>query len=657
MIRSMPSQSDTARTSASQRLLSRLPKLPSLPPLRSLVVPGLALLVVALLVTFFVVLGDLSPVRPGEQLRQDQLAGLTQGRLVASAVFEDEDAVIALTLTDGSRAWVAYPKSDTVTGELMDRLDAAGAHVRVDHQNGKAAERFLAQFLLPLLILAALFAALFVALRGGGAAEFSLFSQIAARRRAKHDAGQVTFADVGAAGEAIAELAEIRDYLHDPSRYQDMGALAPKGVLLVGPPGTGKTLLAKAVAGEANVPFFFISGSEFVESLVGVGAARVRSLFRQVRAAAPAIVFIDELDAAGRQRGAGVGQGNDEREQTLNQLLVEMDGFDPASGVVVMGATNRPDILDPALLRPGRFDRQITIDVPDVAGRIEILRLYTRNRPMDPSASVEATAKACPGFSGAELAGLVNEAALLAVRAGKSLIGQEELDEAIDRVLSGPARRAYILSEPEKRILAYHEAGHAVAAHALGLTAGIHKISIVARGRNLGHTTLYADADKLVRNREDLFNELVATMAGTAAEVLVFGQGSTGAEVDLRRATDSAREMVCSYGMSPTVGRIAVGAKAGEVFLGRDMTNLGNLSEALLERVDNETAALVSQAEVAAETVLLTHRLTLDALAAELIAHETLTGEQLHRLLEPVTYTGNGSKPVRRRRAVAAATR
>jgi cell division protease FtsH len=627
-----------------------------LPPLKAMTVPALALLVVVLLVTFFAVLSDLSPVRPGVQLRQDQLAGLARSHGVQSAVFEDEDAVVALTLTDGSRAWVAYPKSDTVTGQWMDQLDSAGAQVSVDHQNGKAAERFLAQFLLPLLILAALFAALFVSLRGGGASEFSLFSQIAARRKAKNDTGAVTFADVGAAGEAIAELAEIRDYLHDPTIYQAMGALAPKGVLLVGPPGTGKTLLAKAVAGEAKVPFFFISGSEFVESLVGVGAARVRSLFKQVRAAAPAIVFIDELDAAGRQRGAGVGQGNDEREQTLNQLLVEMDGFDPASGVVVMGATNRPDILDPALLRPGRFDRQITIDVPDVAGRVEILTLYTRNRPMGPDTSIEATARACPGFSGAELAGLVNEAALLTVRGGKQLIGQAELDEAIDRVLSGPARRAFLLSDDDKRLLAYHEAGHAVAARVLGLTAGIHKISIVARGRNLGHTTIFANADKIVRNRDDLFGELVATMAGTAAEILVFGQGSTGDETDLRKATDGAREMVCSYGMSEQVGRIAVGAKTGEVFLGRDMTTLGNLSEALLERVDAETARLVNDAETAAEALLLTHRATLDTLAQQLIDKETLTGEELALLLSPLDSANGHAGPTRRRRRTSLTT-
>jgi cell division protease FtsH len=621
-----------------------------LPPLRALTVPVLALLVVGLLVSFFVVLGKLSPDRVGKRYEQGELQKLVSTHQVMSATFEDEDAVLQLRLVDGRSGWLAYPKSDAATDGITQILIKGSVPFDTDHQSNKATLRFLAQFLLPLLILAALFAALFVSLRGGGASEFSLFSQIAARRRAKNDAGRITFADVGAAGEAIAELAEIRDYLHDPTKYKEMGAAAPKGVLLVGPPGTGKTLLAKAVAGEAQVPFFFISGSEFVESLVGVGAARVRSLFRQVRAAAPAIVFIDELDAAGRQRGAGVGQGNDEREQTLNQLLVEMDGFDASLGVVVMGATNRPDILDPALLRPGRFDRQITIDVPDVVGRVEILRLYTKNRPMAPDASIERIAKATPGFSGAELAGLVNEAALLTVRGGRQLIGQEELEEAIDRVVSGPARRSHVMSDAEKELLAYHESGHAIAAQALGLTAGVHKISIVARGRNLGHTAVFSDADKLVRTEDELRAELATTMAGVAAELIRFGKTSTGGESDLRRATDLAREMVCSFGLSERVGRIAVGSKAGEVFLGRDVTSLGNLSEALLDRVDQEVARLVREAEAEATALLTTHRAVLDTLAQRLVTEETLTGEELELVLadvvSPAPRAGRRSKRV-----------
>jgi cell division protease FtsH len=647
-----------------------------LPPLRALTVPLLLVLVLGLLLSFFVVLGKLAPEQAGEELRLDQLRSLAAAKQVQSASFLDEDATIAVqavydpAVLSGAPAaepvegqqpaplvagefFVTYPKSDAATGDLLAELQKSGAQVSFDRQDGKARLRFLAQFLLPLLILASLFALLFISLRGGGASEFSLFSQIAAKRKAKNEGTGVTFADVGAAGEAIAELAEIRDYLNDPTKYQAMGALAPKGVLLVGPPGTGKTLLAKAVAGESKVPFFFISGSEFVESLVGVGAARVRSLFRQVRAAAPAIVFIDELDAAGRQRGAGVGQGNDEREQTLNQLLVEMDGFDGSAGVVVMGATNRPDILDPALLRPGRFDRQVTIDVPDVVGRLEILTLYAKGRPMGPDISLERLAKACPGFSGAELAGLMNEAALLTVRAGKSVIGQEECEEAIDRVVAGPARRSHILSDEEKRLLAYHESGHAVAARALGLASGVHKISIVARGRNLGHTATFSDADKLVRNRQELFNEIVATMAGTAAEVIVLGQGSTGDEADLRSATDLAREMVCSYGMSEQVGRIAVGSKSGEVFLGRDLSNLSNLSEHLLTQVDIETARLVGDAEKTAERLLVDHREVLDTLAGRLITEETLAGEELDRVLNAIS-SPVPVKPRRRRTATVA---
>ncbi|HME01963.1 MAG TPA: AAA family ATPase, partial [Solirubrobacteraceae bacterium] len=378
--------------------------------------------------------------------------------------------------------WAAYPASGAQTQQLLAELNATGATVTVDQQSFKATETIIVQFLIPILLLVCLFS-LFTRLGGdnaaGGIAAFSQFTG-KGRKKGKGTTDKVTFADIAGAGEALAELREIRDYLADPSKYLEVGAAAPKGVLLVGPPGTGKTLLAKAVAGEADAAFFSLSGSDFVESLVGVGAARVRDLFRKARKVSPAIIFIDELDAAGRKRGAGIGQGNDEREQTLNQILVEMDGFSGDGGLVVMGATNRPDILDPALLRPGRFDRQVVVDVPDVHGRVEILRLHGGKRPMAPDASLEEVARQTPGFSGAELANVINEAALLTVRQGSKTIDQAELEEAIDRVVAGPAR-PHMLTREERWLIAVHESSHAVVTEAIGQATAHRKLSIVAR--------------------------------------------------------------------------------------------------------------------------------------------------------------------------------
>ena len=398
----------------------------------------------------------------------------------------------------------------------------------------------------------------------------------------------------------MAELREIRDYLADPSKYLAVGAAAPKGVLLVGPPGTGKTLLAKAVAGEADAAFFSLSGSDFVESLVGVGAARVRDLFRKARKVAPAIIFIDELDAAGRKRGAGIGQGNDEREQTLNQILVEMDGFAGDGGLVVMGATNRPDILDPALLRPGRFDRQVVIDTPDVHGRLEILRLHGGKRPLAPDASLEEVARQTPGFSGAELANVINEAALLSVRDGRAQIDQATLEEAIDRVVAGPAKH-HILTEQERWLIAIHEASHAVVTEALGHTTSTRKLSIVARGRQLGTAAhMLSDRDQLIMSEPDLQSQLIVITAGLAGERIAFGHTSTSVNDDLHAATALARSMVTSFGMSEALGLVTIGEKSGEVFLGASLQDLGSVGPETLNLIDNEVERLVGDAEARA---------------------------------------------------------
>jgi len=535
--------------------------------------------------------------------------------------------------------WAAYPASGALTQQILRELGASGAIVAVDQQSGKGTETIIVQFLIPILLLVCLFS-LFMRLGGeggaaGGLAAFSAFTG-KGRRKGKGTRDRITFADVAGAGEALAELREIRDYLSDPGKYLEVGAAAPKGVLLVGPPGTGKTLLAKAVAGEADAAFFSVSGSDFVESLVGVGAARVRDLFRKARKVAPSIVFIDELDAAGRKRGAGIGQGNDEREQTLNQILVEMDGFAGDGGLVVMGATNRPDILDPALLRPGRFDRQVVVDVPDVHGRLEILRLHGGKRPMAPDASLEEVARHTPGFSGAELANVINEAALLSVRDGRGEIDQHTLEEAIDRVVAGPAKR-HILTEQERWLIAIHEASHAVVTDALGHTTSTRKLSIVARGRQLGTAAhMLSDRDQTIMSKPDLQSQLIVITAGLAGERIAFGHTSTSVNDDLHAATALARGMVTSFGMSEALGLVTIGEKGGEVFLGASLQDLGSVGPETLNVIDNEVERLVGDAEARAAVVLDRNWNTVEETAAALLEHETLSGVALDAVLSTV---------------------
>ncbi|MCU1595974.1 MAG: ATP-dependent zinc metalloprotease FtsH, partial [Frankiales bacterium] len=445
----------------------------------------------------------------------------------------------------------------------------------------------------------------------------------------------ITFKDVGGAEEAVIELAEIRDYLKDPTKYVALGAVPPKGVLLFGPPGTGKTLLAKAVAGEAGVPFFSVAGAEFVESLVGVGAARIRDLFKRVNAVAPAIVFIDELDAAGRKRGSGGGGGgSDEREQTLNQLLVEMDGFEASTGVVVIAATNRPDILDPALMRPGRFDRHITVERPDAEGRERILGIHARKKPLAPDVDLAKLAERCPGFTGADLASVVNEAALLTIRRKGSQIGMDDMLEAIVRVLEGPQRRGRVLTDEERLRAAYHEIGHIVVAATLGRHEDIHRVTVLGRGRVVAAAT-FGDSEATLLTRSSLHNQLVATLGGIASEELVLGEGSTGAEQDLEHATELARDMVTKYGMSDTVGPLRLQVKAGEGFLGND-SSLIELSDETQREVEHAIRTLVEDARDEAKAILRAHRRELDTLAARLDAEETLEGEVLIDALAPL---------------------
>ena len=597
---------------------------------------------IVLTIVFFSLLDSIGPSSSGERVPISEVQAQARAEQVQTATLLDEDSRIVANTTEGRKLWAAYPNSDAQTAALVKSLTDSGASVAVDQQSGKPARQILVQFLLPILLLVCLFALFTRIGQDGGAGAFAGFSKFTGkgRKRGQDAPDRTTFASVAGAGEAVAELREIRDYLADPSKYAHVGAHAPRGVLLVGPPGTGKTLLARATAGEADAAFFSLSGSDFVESLVGVGAARVRDLFAKARKTAPALIFIDELDAAGRRRGAGIGQGNDEREQTLNALLVEMDGFAGESGIVVLGASNRPDILDPALLRPGRFDRQVTVDVPDVHGRVEILRLHCGERPLAADASLEQIGKLTSGFNGAELANVINEAALLTVREGRTEMDQKTLEEAIDRVVSGPARKSHVLSAEERWVIAVHEASHAVVTRSIGQSVAAQKLSIVARGRQLGTAAnMLTDRDQVVMQEPDMRRHLIAIVAGYAGERLEFGFVSTGVHDDLHAATSLARGMVASYGMSDALGPVTVGEKAGEVFLGASLQDLGSIGPATLELIDRETERIVIEARDKAERVLERNWAAVEETATALIEQETLSGVALDAVLSTVKVT------------------
>ena len=475
---------------------------------------------------------------------------------------------------------------------------------------------------------------LFMSNAQGGNKVFS-FGRSKAKLQTK-DTPKNTFADVAGADEAVAELREIKDFLADPKKYQDIGAKIPKGVLLYGPPGTGKTLLARAVAGEADVPFYSISGSEFVEMFVGVGAARVRDLFVQAKENAPAIVFVDEIDAVGRQRGAGLGGGHDEREQTLNQLLVEMDGFEANGQVILIAATNRPDVLDPALLRPGRFDRQIPVDRPDLKGRTAILEVHAKGKPLAKDIDLSAFAKRTPGFTGADLANVLNEAALLTARENNKIITEMALDEAIDRVMAGPQRKTRLMTEEERRITAYHEGGHALVAHALPHTDPVHKITIMPRGRALGYTMVLPDEDRYATTRNQMLDQLSYSLGGRAAEELIFHDPTTGASNDIEKATNLARAMVTQYGMTERIGAIKLGTSDSEPFLGRDYGHQRDYSEEIAAVVDNEIHDLIKNAHQEAFDILVDNREILDQLVLELLEKETLLKNEIESIFAQV---------------------
>ncbi|MDP9475013.1 MAG: ATP-dependent zinc metalloprotease FtsH [Actinomycetota bacterium] len=459
------------------------------------------------------------------------------------------------------------------------------------------------------------------------------FGKSRARRMTK-DSPKVTFADVAGADEAVQELTEIKEFLESPQKFQKLGARIPKGALLVGPPGTGKTLLARAVAGEAGVPFFSISGSDFVEMFVGVGASRVRDLFEQAKQNSPCIIFMDEIDAVGRQRGAGLGGGHDEREQTLNQLLVEMDGFDAKGGIIMIAATNRPDILDPALLRPGRFDRQIVVDRPDLPGREKILSVHTRGKPLGDDIQIETLARSTPGFTGADLANLVNEAALLAARHNKDQIDMSEMEEAIDRVIAGPERKTRLISDKEKEITAYHEAGHAIVGALLPEADPVHKITIIPRGQALGVTMSLPTEDRFMMSRGQLMAQLAMMLGGRAAERVTFDEITTGASNDLERVTQTARQMVTRYGMSEKLGPMALGHQNGQVFLGREMSSQPDYSDEIAFQIDKEIRRIVDESYDTAEDLLVRNRRLLEKLSRDLIEYETVDAAHLKRLVD-----------------------
>ena len=565
---------------------------------------------------------------------QDGLQLLSTDK-VASAKIVDTEQRIDLTLkaagAEGKQVqfYYAQPRGAEVISAVTK--SSAKFDDQVDKGNWFSSALWL---ILPFLAIGLIFWFLLSSMQGGGS-KVMQFGKSKAKLVSK-ETPKVTFADVAGADEAIEELEEIKDFLREPAKFQAVGARIPKGVLLYGPPGTGKTLLARAVAGEANVPFYAISGSDFVEMFVGVGASRVRDLFAQAKENSPAIIFVDEIDAVGRHRGSGMGGGHDEREQTLNQLLVEMDGFDVKTNVILIAATNRPDILDPALLRPGRFDRQIGVDAPDLLGRKKILEVHGKGKPLAASVDLEVVARKTPGFTGADLANVLNEAALLTARSNAQLIDNRALDEAIDRVMAGPQRRTKVMRDQEKLITAYHEGGHALVATAMRNTDPVTKITILPRGRALGYTMVLPLEDRYSITRNELLDQLAYAMGGRVAEEVVFHDPTTGASNDIEKATATARKMVTEFGMSANIGSVKLGSGSGDMFLGRDMGSQRDYSERVSEQVDDEVRALIENAHDEAWQVLNENRGILDTLATALLEKETLDHIQLADIFKDV---------------------
>jgi cell division protease FtsH len=548
---------------------------------------------------------------------------------VNEVLFTPTKQQINLTLVDGRKVKVNYPTPESAT-QFQNLLSKQG--VKFDSKGtGSSAWWALLINFLPFVLLIGFWIFLMNQMQGGGSKVMS-FGKSRAKRMSP-DSPKVTFKDVAGADEAVEELHEIKEFLENPKKFQALGARIPKGVLLYGPPGTGKTLLARAVAGEAGVPFFSISGSDFVEMFVGVGASRVRDLFEQAKQASPCIIFMDEIDAVGRHRGAGLGGGHDEREQTLNQLLVEMDGFEMKDNIILIAATNRPDILDPALLRPGRFDRQVVVDRPDRLGRRKILEVHARGKPLAREIDLDTLAAGTPGFTGADLANLINEAALLAARRGKKMIEQDELEEGIMRVIAGPEKKARLLSEKERKITAYHEMGHALVGHYLENTNPVHKITIVSRGQALGLTISLPTEDRYLTTKSTLMDDLAMTLGGRAAEELVFHEVTTGAANDLEKVTHTSKQMIMRFGMSEKLGPRVLGRNHDMPFLGRDMGAEPDYSEEVAREIDDEIRRVIEDAHETAHRVLREHMDELHRLSAILIERETIDKDQFERLL------------------------
>jgi cell division protease FtsH len=614
--------------------------------------PFVALLVVVLLFVF--VYKYTTSGTPYKQADTSQVISLIQSGDVKSALLIDNQQTIQVTPLPGhgsplQASWVGNQGS-TIAALLQKQADAHklpdGYNVQVP--KGSSLLDLIVGWL-PFLLVILIFLFLLNQMQGGGSRVMN-FGKSKAKLVTK-DTPKTTFADIAGADEAIEELQEIKEFLQSPGKFQAIGAKIPKGVLLYGPPGTGKTLLARAVAGEAGVPFYSISGSDFVEMFVGVGASRVRDLFEQAKANAPAIVFVDEIDAVGRHRGAGFGGGHDEREQTLNQLLVELDGFDTKGGVIVIAATNRPDILDPALLRPGRFDRQIVVAQPDLTGRKGILRVHARGKPMGPDVDLDLIARRTPGFTGADLANVINEGALLTARGNMTQIAMAALEEAIDRVTAGPKRKSVLLSEKERKIIAYHEGGHALVGHALANADPVHKITIIPRGRALGYTASAPTEERFLVSRAEMMDQLAMLLGGRTAEELVFHEPTTGAANDIEKASSIARGMITEYGMSERLGARKFGTGDGEPFLGRDMSHSRDYSEEIASAIDDEVRRLIESAHDEAWEILVQYRDVLDNLVLQLMEHETLARDKVLEIFSPVrkratrgSYTGYGKR-------------
>jgi cell division protease FtsH len=589
----------------------------------------LVVLAIAAVAAVFVVPRLLSSGDGREELGLTEFEEHLEAGDVESVELFDNANRLEGELADGTRFEVRFP--DEYTDELTANIVDQGLDLPVASESTNVIGAMLFSILPVVLVMGLL---IFVTIKFYGRTIFG-FGRSRAVTPDKQAA--VTFADVAGLDEAVEELREITDFLADPERFEAIGAKIPKGVLLYGPPGTGKTLLARAVAGEAGVPFFSMSGSDFVEMFAGVGAARVRDLFKNAKAAGRAIVFVDEIDAVGRQRGAGLGGGHDEREQTLNQMLVELDGFETRPGVILIAATNRPDMLDPALLRPGRFDRQIVVDRPDLEGRRGILRVHARNKPFADGVDLDVVARRTPGMTGADLANVLNEAALLAARRGFATIGMPQIEDAIERSIAGPERKTRVISEREQRIIAFHEAGHALVGHALPTKDPVHKISIIPRGRALGYTLVLPTEDRLLRSRHELEDEMAMLLGGRSAEELTFGDPTTGAHDDIERATQIARRMVTEFGMSDVLGPIRFGAGAGqEVFVGRDIGHAPEYSDDVAARIDAEVRRLVDDAHERSRAILEAHAAELDDLATALLRQETLEAGDVDRLLSGV---------------------